>query len=77
MSIFVVSGLDGQIKTTKLPSGDMAVSCSSSGPLEQIMFDICRWDGRRNPSYGGWIIPSEYSSRAYAKLMSRCTKIFN
>lgn len=75
MSIFVVSGMDGQIKTTKLPSGDMSVSGPASGPLEQIMFDICRWDGRRNPSYGGWIIPSEYVSRAYAKLLNRCTKI--
>lgn len=75
MSIFVVSGMDGQIKTTKLPSGDMSVSCSSSVSLEQIMFDICHWDGRRNPSYGGWIIPSEYASRVYANLLNRCTKI--
>lgn len=75
MSIFVVSGMDGQIKTTKLPSGNMSVSCSSSGALEQIMFDICHWDGRRNQSYGGWISLSEYASRVYAKLLNHCTKI--
>lgn len=75
MSIFVASGMDGQIKTTKLPSGDMSVSCSTSGALEQIMFNICHWDRRRNPNYGGWIIPSQHASRAYTKLLNRCTKI--
>jgi hypothetical protein len=75
MSIFIVNGMDGQIRTTQLPSGDMAVAGPGSGPLEQIIFDICRWDGRRNPAYGGWIIPREYASRAYNKLLDRCIRI--
>lgn len=58
MSIYVKEGVQGQICTTVLPSGDMAVSGPASGPLERIVFNLCRWDGRRNPKYGGWIVPA-------------------
>lgn len=75
MSIFVVSGLDGQIKTTALPSGDMSVSGPASGPLEQIMYDACRWSGKRNPSHGGWIIPKASVDRVRRALSDRCTML--
>lgn len=77
MSIFVVTGIDGQIRTSYLPSGDLAVSGPSVGTLEQIMFDICRWKGRKNPNYGGWIIPSASAGSVLARLSERCTKIAN
>ena len=47
-----MTGTEGKIRTVWLPSGDLAVSGPSSGPLEQIMFDICRWDGVRNTKHG-------------------------
>lgn len=75
MSIFVVSGMSGQIKTTALQSGDMAVSGPSTGPLEQIMFDVCRWRGTRNAAYGGWIIPRASVGQVLRSLSDRCTKI--
>lgn len=75
MSIFVVSGLDGQIKTTALPSSDMSVSGPASGPLEQIMYEACRWSGRRNPGYGGWIIPKASVGRVLRALSDRCTML--
>lgn len=75
MSIFYKPGVEGQIKTTHLPSGDMAVSGPSSGELEQIMFDACRWSGRRAPDYGGWIVPRSAVGRVLSSLASQCTQI--
>ncbi|GKT25098.1 hypothetical protein [Acidovorax sp. SUPP3334] len=75
MSIYVVPGVQGQIKTTTLPSGDMSVAGPASGPLEQIMLDVCRWTGQRNPDYGGWIVPRAAIGRVNAALSSRCSKI--
>lgn len=75
MSIFAVPGVMGQIKTTHLPSGDMAVSGPTSGPLEQVMYEVCHWSGRRNPQYGGWIIPHGSTSKVLYALKSRCTTI--
>lgn len=77
MSIFVITGVSGQIKTTALQSGDMAVAGPSTGPLEQIMFDICRWRGTRNADYGGWIIPRASVGQVLRALCERCTKIAN
>lgn len=75
MSIYVVAGMEGQIKTTTLPSGDMAVTGPVSGPLEKIIFDVCRWTGQRNPNYGGWIIPRTSIGRVMTALNSCCNKI--
>lgn len=75
MSIFAVPGITGQIKTTHLPSGDMAVSGPGSGPLEQIMYEACHWSGRRNAKYGGWIIPHKSASKVVYALKIRCTTI--
>lgn len=75
MSIYVQPGVLGQIKTTSLPSGDLAVACPSSGPLEQLVFNICRWDGRRNQDYGGWIIPSSKAAKVRYALEQQCTKV--
>lgn len=72
MSIYVKVGLPGQIKTTPLPSGDMVVAGPETGPLEQIMFSICRWDGLRRPAYGGWIIPSSRVGKIRSALASQC-----
>jgi len=75
MSIYVKHGVQGQIQTTHLPSGDMAVAGPTTGPLEQVMFDVCRWDGRRNPSYGGWIIPSSKIGKVRRMLEHLCQRI--
>ena len=77
MSILIQPGVEGQIKTTNLPSGDMAVNGPSSGPLEQLMFEVCRWSGHRNPAYGGWIIPRNAAQRVLSALDQHCTKIAN
>lgn len=75
MSIYVVPGIEGQIRTTTLPSGDMSVAGPSSGPLEQVVFDMCRWVGVKNPSYGGWIIPRSSVGRVIAALNNQGRKI--
>lgn len=75
MSIYVKRGVNGQIKTTHLPSGDMAVSGPLSGPLEQIMFNACCRKGRRNPSHGGWIIPRASATGVSLTLGELCEKI--
>ena len=74
MSIFTKAGVVGQIKTTHLPSGDMAVSGPSSGPLEQIMYDVCHWSGRRNPDYGGWIVPRNAVNGVLSAFGQRCDR---
>ena len=56
---------------------DMAVNGPSSGPLEQLMFEVCRWSGHRNPAYGGWIIPRNAAQRVLSALDQHCTKIAN
>lgn len=75
MSIYKLQGEKGEIMTTALPSGDMAVSSPRAGPLEQIVFDICRWDGHRAPTYGGWIIPMNKVGAVKAKLAEKCTLV--
>lgn len=75
MSIFVVDGEIGQIKTTVLPSGDLAVAGPSSGRLSQILFEVCRWHGRRDPEYGGWIVPRSWAGTALSALNRQCRKI--
>lgn len=75
MSIYVQTGVTGQIKTTSLPSGDMAVACPPAGPLEQLVFNICRWDCRRNQDYGGWIVPSSKAAQVRRALEQQCTKV--
>jgi len=75
MSIFVLDGEVGQIKTTVLPSGDLAVSGPSTGSLSQILFDVCRWHGRHNPEYGGWIVPKAWSRTTLSALRSQCRQI--
>jgi hypothetical protein len=78
MSIFVKSGINGQIKTWPLPSGDLSVTGPASGPLEQIMFEACGRSGIRSNAGGtskGWIIPSRTRSAVIAALKSRCIKI--
>lgn len=74
MGLFSVAGVAGQIRTTWLPSGDLAVAGPTAGALEQLMFEVCRWSGRRNADYGGWIIPSAAAERVMRGLRSRCTK---
>lgn len=75
MSIYVKDGVQGQIRTTVMPSGDMAISGPTSGPLEQVVFNICRRDGRRNTSYGGWIVPAAKVGSVRAALNHQCKKI--
>lgn len=75
MSIYVKDGVQGQIRTTSLPSGDMAVSSPTSGPLEQIVFNLCRWSGRKNISHGGWIVPAAKAGIVRAALNQHCKKI--
>lgn len=75
MSIYTKPGVVGQIKTTTLPSGDMAVSGPSGGPLEQIIFNVCRFEGRRSPEYGGWIVPHAKAGRVAAALAHQCVVI--
>jgi hypothetical protein len=75
VSIFALDGVTGQIKTSLLPSGDMAVACPTSGPLEQVVFDACRYSGRRNPDYGGWIVPSSKKNAVHASIEARCRLI--
>lgn len=75
MSIFVVDGEIGQIKTTVLPSGDLAVSGPATGRLSQILFNVCRWHGRRAPEYGGWIVPRARAGTALSALETQCKKI--
>lgn len=75
MSIYRLNGVHGEIVTTALPSGDMAVSSPSNGPLEQIVFDVCRWDGKRNPSYEGWIVPHSKVGKIKAQQAEKCTLI--
>lgn len=75
MSIYKINGDHGQVTTTMLPSGDLAVSCPSSGPLEQLVFSACRWHGRRAPNYGGWIVPSEHRWKVTKDLDRACIKI--
>ena len=76
MAIYVLVGEVGTIATTHLPSGDLQVSGPRVGQLEQVMFDICRWKGQTNNSYGGrWIIPKASAEAVEAALANRCTKI--
>lgn len=75
MSIFVLPGEDGSITTTSLPSGDVAVRGPVRGPLEQLMYEVCHWHGRRNPQYGGWIVPATSAGSMMRNLESRATKI--
>ena len=78
MSIFVKSGINGQIKTWPLPSGDLSVTGPASGPLEQIMFEVCGRSGvRSNASDAskGWTIPARARDTVIAALESRCIKI--
>lgn len=72
MSIYRIKGIKGEIVTTNLPSGDLAVSSPQTGPLEQLVFNICRWDGRRAPTYGGWLIPMDKSVEIQNKLAEKC-----
>lgn len=75
MSIYRMPDVLGEIVTTQLPSGDMAVRMPNSGPLEQLVFAICRHKGYRNSSYGGWIVPSSAIGGVRAALAARCTKV--
>jgi hypothetical protein len=75
VSIFVVVGIEGQIVTTALPSGDMAVNSPASGPLNQLVFNICRYVAQRNQSYGGWIVPASKVGSVRLALSSKCRKI--
>jgi hypothetical protein len=75
MSIFCKDGVGGEIRTTTLPSGDVAVSCPTDGPLNQIVFNICRWDGRNNPAYGGWIVPKARAWKVRRDLEAQCRKL--
>lgn len=78
MSIFVKSGISGQIKTWARPSGDLSVTGPASGPLEQIMFEVCGRSGVRSNAGGaskGWTIPSRERDAVMAALESRCIKI--
>lgn len=78
MSIFVKSGVSGQIKTWPLPNGDLSVSGPFTGPLEQIMFDVCGRSGVRSNDGGaikGWIVPARARDAVMAGLESRCIKI--
>lgn len=78
MSIFVKSGVSGQIKTWSLPSGDLSVSGPIAGPLEQIMFEVCGRSGVRSNASGGsksWIVPARARDTVIAALESRCSKI--
>ena len=72
MSIYRIDGIEGQIITTTLPSGDVAIACPNSGPLEQIVFDLCRWSGRRNANYGGWIVPMSKAGYVKLRLAEHC-----
>lgn len=74
MSIFVVPGVSGEIKTTTLPSGDMAVFSPSVGVLERLTFDVCRWSGKQDKDYG-WIVPRAHAGRVLIALKSRCNMI--
>jgi len=78
MSIFVTSGVSGQIKTWRLPSGDLSVTGPLSGPLEQIMFEVCgRTGAKSNGNVGckGWIVPARSAEATVAALEKRCIKI--
>lgn len=74
MSIFKQNGVDGQITTSILPSGDMAVTAPFSGPLEELMFAVCRNRGYRNPQ-GGWIVKSTHVAAARAVFASACITV--
>lgn len=65
MSIFTQPDFPGQIKTSGLPSGDMAVTAPSTGPLEQLMFAVCRERAYRNLQ-GGWIVKRQHVGDARA-----------
>jgi hypothetical protein len=75
MSIFVLDGVLGEIRTSTLPSGDVAVSCPDSGPLRQIANSVCQWDGYEAPTYGGWIVRKGKSWKLHKSLEERCRKI--
>ena len=72
MSIYTKPGVAGQIKTTTLPSGDMAVSAPVGGLLEQIIFNLCKFDGRRSTEFGGWIVPRSKAGKVAAALAHQC-----
>lgn len=74
MSIFKQNGVDGRITTIGLPSGDMAVTAPFSGPLEGVMFAVCRTRGYRNP-HGGWIVKSTHVAAAKAAFASACIAV--
>ena len=69
MSIYTKPGVAGQIKTTTLPSGDMAVSAPVGGLLEQIIFNLCKFDGRRSTEYGEWKVHSAKDGKVAAGLV--------
>lgn len=76
MSIFKLDCVKGTIATGRLPSGDMTVSGPTQGPLEQVIFDVCRrFKGQKNASYGGWIIPHKDAATVEDALAVRCIKI--
>lgn len=74
MGIFKQHGVDGQITTTSLPSGDMAITAPCAGPLEELMFAVCRDRGYRDP-YGGWIVKSIHVTAAKAAFESSCITV--
>jgi len=74
MSIFQQPDVPGQIKTSALPSGDMAVTAPSAGPLEQLMFKVCRDRGYRNPQ-GGWIVKSQHVNAARDAFRLACITV--
>jgi len=76
VAIYILTGVIGNIATSKLPSGDFQVSGPRVGKLEQVMFEICHRKGQKNHSYGGeWIIPKAFAEAVEVSLANRCTKI--
>ncbi|QPF75000.1 hypothetical protein G8A07_20165 [Roseateles sp. DAIF2] len=75
MGIYIKPGVPGQIRTAHLASGDMTIIGPASGALEQVVFDVCRWDGKRNPVYGGWTIPAAKVDKVRIALESQCQEL--
>lgn len=76
MAIFVIreGEKEGAVQTTKLPSGDIAVTCHIT--VNESVRAICSsLKGTTfNWTYKNWIVPKEYKDSLYHALEQRGTR---
>jgi len=76
LSIYKLYGEDGNIVTTKLPSGELAISSPPVGPLEQLVYALCNRRGYRiSQSPYRWIVKPEHVVAATIEFQRKCITV--